>query len=199
MRNNIKPDHDSHYNPSCFYDKGTHFEVLEALNSEIERNDEYFSIEHHIQKYGGKMPLWVIVELLSFSSLSKLYSAMYKNDQDVIASFANTTRELLVNHLHCLSNLRNKCAHMVRLYNTPYNNPAKLKVGLMRKNPAVQMSSLFAYILVLLSNLADFNSRNLLIVDLTTTIEKYSEYIDFDLIRLPSNYADLMKQYSGLT
>lgn len=35
-------------------------------------------------KYSSKMPLWVIVELMSFSNMSKLYSSMYYSEKDAI-------------------------------------------------------------------------------------------------------------------
>ena len=36
-------------------------------------------------------------------------------------------KDTLENHLHCLSVLRNKCAHTARMYNTDFNPPAKLE------------------------------------------------------------------------
>lgn len=49
------------------------------------------------------MPLWVIVELMSFSNLSQLYSSMYFSVKDTIASAVGVGRDTLENHLHCLS------------------------------------------------------------------------------------------------
>lgn len=34
-------------------------------------------------------------------------------------------KDTLENHLHCLSVLRNKCAHAARMYNMNFNPPAK--------------------------------------------------------------------------
>jgi abortive infection bacteriophage resistance protein len=45
------------------------------------------------------MPLWVIVELMSFSNLSKLYSAMYYSEKDAIANMVGIGRDTLENIL----------------------------------------------------------------------------------------------------
>jgi len=42
-------------------------------------------VKHHKIKYSSKIPLWVIVELMSFSNMSKLYSSMYYSEKDAIA------------------------------------------------------------------------------------------------------------------
>ena len=72
------------------------------------------------------------VELMSFSNMSKLYSAMYYSEKDAIASMVGTGRDTLENHLHCLSVLRNKCSHAARMYNTDFNPPAKFSKTFLR-------------------------------------------------------------------
>ena len=49
------------------------------------------------------MLLWVIVELMSFSNMSKLYSSMYYSEKDAIARMVGVGKDTLENHLHCLS------------------------------------------------------------------------------------------------
>ena len=44
-------------------------------------------------------------------------------------------KDTLENHLHCLSVLRNKCAHAARMYNTDFNPPAKFTSSFLRKHP----------------------------------------------------------------
>ena len=58
-----------------FYSKkSTTGKWMDSISREEQhRNGELF-VQHHKEKYEDKMPLWVIVELLSFSNLSKLYN-----------------------------------------------------------------------------------------------------------------------------
>ena len=45
--------------------------------------------------------------------------------EDAIAHMVGVGRDTPENPLHCLSVLRNKCAHAARMYNTDFNPPAK--------------------------------------------------------------------------
>ena len=91
----------------------------------------------------------------------KLYSSMYYSEKDAIAHMVGIGRDTLENHLHCLSVLRNKCAHAARMYNTDFNPPAKFTTSFLRKHPEIKNNSLFAYTLVLLKRLPDESSKNL--------------------------------------
>jgi abortive infection bacteriophage resistance protein len=150
-------------------------------------------VKHHKMKYSSKMPLWVIVELMSFSNLSKLYSAMYYSEKDAIANMVGIGRDTLENHLHCLSVLRNKCAHAARMYNTDFNPPAKFTTSFLRKHPEIKNNSLFAYTLVLLKRLPDKESKKSFIQTLETLTEEYKDDIDMKLIGFPENYLEILK------
>ena len=71
------------------------------------------------------MPLWVILELMTCSSMSKYYHSMYISDKQRIADKVGVSAATLDNHLHSLSVFRNKCSHGVRLYNSVFNPPVK--------------------------------------------------------------------------
>ena len=58
---------------------------------------------------------------------------MYFSDKEAIAEAVGVSRDTLANHLHCLSVLRNKCAHGARLYNTTFNPPAHLTKQFLQK------------------------------------------------------------------
>ena len=97
------------------------------------------------------------------------------------------------NHLHCLSVLRNKCAHAARMYNTNFNPPAKFTTSFLRKHPEIKNNSLFAYTLVLLKRLPDEDSKKSLIHTVETVINEYRGDIDLSLIGFPENYLKIMK------
>ena len=138
------------------------------------------------------MPLWVMVELMSFSNISKLYSSMYISEKETIAQAVGVKYKTLENHLHCLSVLRNKCAHAARLYNTEFNPPARFTKTFLQKNPEVKNDSLFAYALVLLKRLPDANSKRKLVDSIELVIEQYKDDIDMSLIGFPENYLEIL-------
>lgn len=183
------------------YIEGTTFETVYHLYKEVMetfgREQNYYKdsliVKHHKTKYSSKMPLWVIVELMSFSNMSKLYSSMYYSEKDTIASMVGVGKDTLENHLHCLSVLRNKCAHAARMYNTDFNPPAKFTTTFLRKHPEIKNNSLFAYTLVLLKRLPDEESKKFLIQTVETVIDEYRSDIDLKLIGFPENYMEIMK------
>lgn len=193
IRKCMDAPHDQHYNEDHFYNKKGYHEVMESFKKEKNYYKDSLIVKHHKDKYSNKMPLWVIVELMSFSNISKLYSSMYYSEKDYISTSVGAGRDVLENHLHCLAVLRNKCAHAARMYNTTFNPPAKLSSGFLRKHPEVVNNSLFAYTLVLLKRLPDRTSRDHFVTSLNAVLEEYKDDIDLVCIGFPKNYDDILK------
>lgn len=189
----VNPPHDQHYMESNFYNKQGYREVMGSFAKEKQYYKDSLIVKHHKRRYGNKMPLWVIVELMTFSNISKLYGSMYESEQNTIAELVGTTRKELRNHLHCLAVLRNKCAHAARLYNTDFNPPVKLSQNFLRKNPNVKNNSLFAYILVLLKRLPDVKSKDVFLTRIEGIIEEYKDSIDLSCVGFPENYAGILR------
>lgn len=187
-----QPPYDQHYDRNNFYNKSGYDQVIESFKREKNYYKDSLIVKHHKNKYDSKMPLWVMVGLMSFSNLSKLYSSMYISEKDRIAKAIGIGRDTLENHLHCLSVLRNKCAHAARLYNTEFYPPARFTKDFLRKNPEVKNNSLFAYALVLLRRLPDKKSKRNFVDAVETVIEQYKDDIDMSLIGFPKNYIKIL-------
>lgn len=185
--------YDQHYDENNFYNKKGYKEVMENFSREKNYYKDSLIVKHHKIKYSSRMPLWVIVELMSFSNMSKLYSSMYYSEKDAIAHMVGVGKDTLENHLHCLSVLRNKCAHAARMYNTDFNPPAKFTSSFLRKHPEIKNNSLFAYTLVLLKRLPDESSKKSLIQTVETVIDEYRDDINLNLIGFPENYLEIME------
>ena len=168
---------------------------MDSFKKERNYYKDSLIVKHHKHKYGNRMPLWVIVELLSFSNVSKLYNTMYISEKQQIADTVGVGIEKLENHLHCLAVLRNKCAHAARLYNTEFNPPAKFTKQFLKKHPEVLNNTLFAYVLVLIKHLPDRAMRAQLVSDISIVLEKYSESIDLKMIGFPKYYQDLFDAF----
>ena len=182
------PPYDQHYDENNFYDKDGYNRVMENFGREKDYYKDSLIVKHHKDKYSGKMPIWVMVELMSFSGLSKLYKSMYISEKSEIAKTIGVNYTTLENHLHCLSVLRNKCAHGARLYNTEFYPPAKFTSEFLKRNPEIKNNSLFAYILILLKRLPDKQSKQELIESVQNLIEQYKNDIDIKLMGFPTNY-----------
>ena len=121
------------YGSNAFYKKDLYKvtsyqdQIVKAFNLEILRNKKDPVILHHIQKYSGKFPIWVIVEYLTFNSISKYFSNLQENDKIKIAKEGfNLHEKLYENWLHALSVLRNICAHYGYLYRREYTVRPKI-------------------------------------------------------------------------
>lgn len=67
-------------------------------------------------KTNTPLPIWTIIEKLSFGDLSKLYSFLQIKDAQVIAQHFNKTPENFKDQLHCLTYIRNLSAHHMNLF-----------------------------------------------------------------------------------
>lgn len=189
----IRPPYNQHYDENNFYNKQGYKEVMESFEKERNYYKDSLIVKHHKAKYDSKMPLWVIVELMSFSNTSKLFSSMYKSEKQRIADAVGTSYATLENHLHCLSVLRNKCSHAARLYNTQFNPPARFTSQFLKKHSDMKNNSLFAYVLVLEKRLPDAKMKSMLISDVQAVIEEFQEDIDLSLIGFPEKYIKILK------
>jgi abortive infection bacteriophage resistance protein len=94
------------------------FEKLKKdIKEESGRSDEEF-VAHFKNKYNTTdLPLWSVVETLSLTTISRLFTAMKVKDKKIIAEGLGVNQKVLANWLHALTILRNICAHHSRLWN----------------------------------------------------------------------------------
>lgn len=105
------------YNSQIYKNEKTHKKIVQAFMNEQGRNRDDPVIKHHIVHYEGKFPIWVVVEFLSFNSISKLFNNLFEKDKKLIALAAFSVNEnYLASWLHALSVFRNICAHYGFLY-----------------------------------------------------------------------------------
>jgi abortive infection bacteriophage resistance protein len=96
--------------------------IIDNFNSEVTRNTSDPVIKHHNTIYGGLFPIWVVIEYLSFNTLSKYYSNLLEKDKKAIATNSYSVNDYLLGQwFHVLSVLRNICAHYGYLYCRNYS------------------------------------------------------------------------------
>jgi abortive infection bacteriophage resistance protein len=95
-----------------------HSQWLAGVEEEIGRSSETF-VHHYRAKYSDSphFPIWIACEILSFGALSRLYSGLKFHDQKKIAQQFSIPAPVLHSWLHCLTYVRNLCAHHARLWN----------------------------------------------------------------------------------
>lgn len=96
------------------------YEFISQANKEKKRSGEEF-IKHIKEKYGiDDLPLWALVEILSFGAMSKFFKLMQLAEQLEFLEFLkmkNIRVSVFENWLETLAYVRNICAHHGRLWN----------------------------------------------------------------------------------
>ena len=95
------------------------FDELQAdILKEKTRSKEFF-IKHFKKKYNSiDLPVWSVVEIISFGTLSKFYMILKEQQQnEVIQNIQGINKLVFYKWFHALSSVRNICAHHSRLWN----------------------------------------------------------------------------------
>lgn len=93
-----------------------HPRFLDEVKSETQRSRDVFA-RHYFQKYTDPTlpPSWLVAECLSFGKWSRLYEHLIIGRTPIADGF-NLPVDVLTSWLHCLSFLRNICAHHGMVY-----------------------------------------------------------------------------------
>lgn len=93
--------------------------LLSNYYTEIERKIKHEpALKHHIENYGGNIPIWVLIEVLTFGTLNWFITNLHKTIRvDWTNQTFNLPRpQMLMEMLKTLQFIRNDCAHGNRLY-----------------------------------------------------------------------------------
>ncbi|MDO4268557.1 MAG: Abi family protein, partial [Eubacteriales bacterium] len=114
---------------SIFKEKKMYWQNMSMIASEIARSNDVF-IKHNFENHEGEVPVWAVVEVLSFGTLSKIiknlktgigsaYSILAANYQYTSkkGNLANPSQKMFTSWVQGVSILRNMCAHNSRIYN----------------------------------------------------------------------------------
>ena len=175
-----------------YSNKHKHSFFIDKVNAEVDKNKKVLFVEHHLNKYGGRFPVWVVTELFTFGMLSYFYSDLLTLDQKNLArDLYGTTRKNLVSWLRCCTDLRNICAHYGRLYFRVFTAiPAfspQLSPDIARR--------LFGAVLALKALYPDDAKWNdEIYLELAKLIKAYSHVIKLSHIGFPSDWEILLKK-----
>lgn len=91
--------------------------LINTLDNLANRSSDYPYINHQRNTYRN-VPLWVLVNGITFGSLSKFYALTTQDLKAKISkNFASVNEKQLGQYLTVLTKFRNVCAHNERLYN----------------------------------------------------------------------------------
>ncbi len=175
-------------NDSCFDVHHNHKYFLSKIDRLVETNTGEELVTHHMRKYGGSFPLWVIMEFFSFGMLNTFYSDLKTDDKKAIADNAfGISYRCVEDWLHCLSDLRNMCAHYNRLYGNDMESAPKQPQNYHRP----LTNSLYDHIIILKQLYPREDVwKNTFVMRLEMLFMEYRDVIDKELIGFPENWEE---------
>lgn len=174
-------------------------EFIAILNGIIKHSIKYKYVHHNKMKYNN-VPLWVIMQTLTFGNLSKIYNFSNQSLQSQISrEFPSIYPHQLSSMLNVLSKFRNVCAHGERFYNYKTKKSIR-KLDIYNTIPEYNPKSkndLFTVLICLKHLLPEFNYKNFLnllnaaITRLNSDIgETYTQLV-LDGMGFPNNWKDI--------
>lgn len=168
-----------------------HQVFIEDIEEEIRRNSKAPFVKNFRENYeGGNLPIYALVEIFSFGTLSKFYKNMKNPDKKIIASSFGVGYTYLESWLESISYVRNICAHYGRLYNaklskTPilYKEYSEVGIGNNR---------IFGVLLCLKQLLKNDSHWNIFVDKIDMLFEKY-ELVDIKTMGFPENWKELLE------
>lgn len=177
-------------NSNNFVSRNYHQQFLLNISQELHRNAKSPFVKNFQENYeGGDLPIYALVEIFSFGTLSKFYKNMKSEDKKEVARTFEVGYLFLESWLEAISYVRNICAHYGRLYN------AKLV-----KRPSIYKEytasgivnyKVFAVLLCMKQLLKGDTHWNLFVDEVDMLIDKYEE-VDIKTMGFPDNWKRLL-------
>ena len=174
-----------------FADENYHAQFLKDINEAIGRTSKAPFVRNFRENYeGGNLPIYALVEVFSFGTLSKFYKNMLNKDKKAIAKSFGVGYTYFESWLESISYVRNICAHYGRIYNaklskTPILYKEYTQVG-------IGNNRIYGVLLCLKHLLKNDVHWNLFVDKIELLFDKY-QYVKISTMGFPENWRELLQ------
>ena len=164
---------------------------LSDIEEELRRNARAPFVQNFQKNYeGGRLPIYALVEVFSFGTLSKFYKNMLNSDKKAVAKTFGVGFTYLESWLESISYVRNICAHYGRLYNaklskTPMLYKEYTEVG-------IGNNRIFGVLLCMKALLKEDLHWNIFVDQIELLFEKY-EKVDIKTMGFTKEWKKLLE------
>lgn len=184
---------------SIFKEKKTYWNNMSTIASEIARSNDVF-IKHNFDKHEGEIPVWAVVEVLSFGTLSKIIKnlksgpgsayAVLMEHYKYVSQKGNSVKpsqKMFTSWVQAVAVLRNMCAHNSRVYNrTIHTAPEILDAD--KISPPPKNNGLYQILLAMKYLRASDDEWREFVGDLDNLFKEYNSVITLSAMNLPMDW-----------
>lgn len=168
-----------------------HQAFLDDIEEEIRRNSKAPFVKNFRNNYeGGNLPIYALVEVFSFGTLSKFYKNMKNPDKKAVAKSFSVGYTYLESWLESCSYVRNICAHYGRLYNAKLSKTPKLYKEY--SDAGIRNNRIFGVLLCFKQLLKNDRLWNIFVDKIEMLFEKYGS-VDIKTMGFPENWKELLE------
>lgn len=182
------------YGSQCYLEASTfdsrhkHDAYMRRIDRVIHDNRNAPVVKHHLDKYEGRFPIWVIMEFFSTGMLSFTYADLKRGDRKAIAKMYGTGDQQLLSWLRAFTELRNKCAHYTRLYFWRFTTIPRPDTRMVHTPDR----SLFSQIYMLKFLYPELDRWREHVDCLDALLARYADSVDLSHIGFPENWRKLL-------
>jgi len=174
-----------------FVDEEYYNTFLEDIEEELGRNSKAPFVRNFKENYeGGDLPIYALVEVFSFGTLSKFYKNMKNVDKKAVAKSFGIGYTYLESWLESISYVRNICAHYGRLYNAKLSKTPMLYKEYSQAG--IGNNRIFGVLLCMKQILKNDAHWNQYVDQIEMLIDKY-EKVDVKTMGFPKNWKELLR------
>lgn len=182
-------------NSQYFFNKDRHSKFCQIVQEKVKKYEDKPFIKWNVEQYGSDIPIWILVEILSFTDLSYLYSNLKDEYQKNIIAQNYTSKAVVKNKitvrnwLHSICDVRNICAHSEKLFNLNtihFNMPKEYKT-------ITNNNTIFALLLICKELILDEVKWNIFVINLDNAISKYN-FKNLSFLGFNSNWKNILKK-----
>lgn len=177
--------------PNVYRSYSPYLQFLSIFYAAKEKSHGLPFVEHHNKEYGGFMPMWVAVELLTMGNLAKLFDNLLPKYQKQISKSYNTGPRQFSSWIENLTYTRNHLAHYMRIYNFNFGRtPATCKRHLRTFQSTNMIFDQVFVMACMYSNREEWN--NYILQEIQSLFEEYSDSICLSSLGFPENWYNIL-------
>lgn len=174
-----------------FSNENYHAQFLEDIKEEVRRNSKAPFVRNFKENYeGGNLPIYALVEVFSFGTLSKFYKNMLNKDKKAIAKTFGVGYTYFESWLESISYVRNICAHYGRIYNAKLSKTPILYKEYTQEG--IGNNRIYGVLLCLKYLLKDDDHWNLFVDKIELLFDKYP-CVQISTMGFPENWKVLLE------